>query len=75
MRADDAAPWLTILLVGHIFVPVALWLDLAGLLPFWTLMLLWSAAFVLISLAVLPRAKGLFIAVLWLTRATGSELD
>lgn len=74
MRADDAAPWLTILLVGHILLPVVLSLNLSGLMPFWTQMLIWTAVFVLISLAVLPRAKGFFIAVLWLTRATGSEM-
>jgi len=32
---------------------------------------MWSTLFALISLAVLPRAKALFIAILWQTRAPG----
>ena len=31
--------------------------------------MLWSLVFVGLSLAILPRAKGLFIAILWLTGA------
>ena len=73
MRADDAAPWLTIVLVGHIFLPVALSFDLSVLMPFWLQMLVWGLAFGLLSIAILPRAKGFFIAILWLTRAPGSE--
>ena len=73
IRADDAAPWLTILLVGHIFLPIVLSLNLLDGMRFWTQMLLWSSVFVLISLFVLPHAKGFFVAVLWLTWAPGSE--
>jgi len=28
IRADDAAPWLTIILVGHIFLPLAFMVDM-----------------------------------------------
>jgi len=33
--------------------------------------LLWSTCFAAIALAILPRAKSLFIGVLWQTRAPG----
>ena len=41
-------------------------------LPAWASALLWSCVFILLSLAILPRAKGLFIAILWQTRAPGN---
>jgi uncharacterized protein (DUF983 family) len=40
-------------------------------LPTWAAMGLWATLFTAISLAVLPRAKALFIAILWQTRAPG----
>jgi uncharacterized protein (DUF983 family) len=72
-RVDDAAPWLTILLVGHIAMPMvlaveenfdpAMWLGLSIYLPL----------IVLLTLALLPRCKGLLLALMWATKAEGSE--
>ena len=70
IRADDAAPWLTIILVGHVFLPFAFMVNVDWM-PTWAAMLMWSACFAGIALAILPRAKALFIAVLWQTRAPG----
>ena len=70
IRADDAAPWLTIILVGHVFLPFAFMVNV-DFLPTWAAMGLWATLFTAISLAVLPRAKALFIAILWQTRAPG----
>ena len=69
IRADDAAPWLTIILVGHIFVPLMLVFVAFSTMPSWESAVIWSVIFVGLSLAILPRAKGLFIAILWLTGA------
>ena len=73
IRADDAAPWLTIIIVGHIFVPLMLMAVAMTTMPAWASAVLWSCIFVLLSLAILPRAKGLFIAILWMTGAPGSK--
>jgi uncharacterized protein (DUF983 family) len=70
IRADDAAPWLTIILVGHVFLPLAFLVNVDWM-PVWAAMGMWSACFAGLSLAILPRAKGLFIAILWQTRAPG----
>ncbi|HKQ45885.1 MAG TPA: DUF983 domain-containing protein [Rhizomicrobium sp.] len=70
IRADDAAPWATIILVGHVFLPFAFMVDLDWM-PVWAVMLIWAACFAVLSLAILPRAKALFIAILWQTRAPG----
>jgi uncharacterized protein (DUF983 family) len=71
LRADDAAPWATIILVGHVFLPLAFMVDLTNVMPLWAELTLWSGFFTLLSMAVLPRAKGMMLGVLWQTRATG----
>lgn len=73
IRADDAPPWLTILIVGHILVPPAIAVEAWELWPGWVSMTLWPALALALSLLILPRAKGLFIAAIWKTRAPGSE--
>jgi len=73
IRADDAPPWLTILIVGHIVVPAAMAVESEGLLPFWASMTLWPLLALALSLLILPRAKGAFIATIWQIRAPGSE--
>jgi uncharacterized protein (DUF983 family) len=73
IRADDAPPWLTILVVGHIVVPLIFVVDSGFSWPNWLVMIVWPAITVLLALAVLPRAKGVFIALIWATRAPGSE--
>jgi uncharacterized protein (DUF983 family) len=71
IRADDAAPWGTIIVVGHIFMPLIFFINLETIMPFWAGVFAWCALFAGLSLAVLPRAKGFFIALLWATRAPG----
>ena len=69
IRADDAAPWATIILVGHVFLPLAFMVELG--LPVWAEATVWSLAFAALSLAILPKAKAMFVAILWHTRAPG----
>lgn len=71
IRADDAAPWATIIVVGHVFLPLILFVDLETIMPFWAGVFAWAVLFSALSLTLLPRAKGLFIALLWVTRAPG----
>lgn len=73
IRADDAAPWATIIVVGHVFLPLIFFVDLSAFMPFWIGVTAWAALFSGLSLALLPRAKGLFIGLLWVTRAPGVE--
>jgi len=71
IRADDAAPWGTIIVVGHVFMPLMFFVSLDAFMPFWAGVAAWAALFAGLSLALLPRSKGLFIALLWATRAPG----
>jgi uncharacterized protein (DUF983 family) len=73
IRADDAAPWLTIIVVGHVFLPLIFFVDLAAFMPFWAGVFAWAGLFSALSLVLLPRAKGFFIALLFVTRAPGVE--
>jgi uncharacterized protein (DUF983 family) len=74
IRADDAAPWLTIIIVGHLFLPLMLYFETGTSVPAWVAACGWSAFFIGLSLAILPRAKGLFIAILWQTKAAPGVL-
>jgi len=75
VRSDDAAPWLTILVVGHIVVPLMLSVERYSQWPEWVAMIVWPLIALALALAVLPRAKGLLLSIIWVTRAPGSEAD
>jgi uncharacterized protein (DUF983 family) len=70
IRADDAAPWLTIIVTGHIFLPLILMVNF-DFLPLWLVAGGWSLFFAGLSAVLLPRAKGVMLAILWRTRAPG----
>lgn len=72
-RADDAPPWLTILVVGHVTVPIILALEQTVQLPLWLGLAIYLPLITLLTLAVLPRCKGVILALLWATKAEGSE--
>lgn len=73
IRADDAPAWATILLVGHLVSPVffvfatpdgsSLWLPFFGV----------AALVIGLTLALLPRMKGLFVGLIWASRAGEAE--
>jgi uncharacterized protein (DUF983 family) len=73
IRSDDAAPWLTILVVGHVAVPIILAFETWTSWPLWISMTVWPLLALVLALALLPRAKGLLMGVLWFTGAPGSE--
>lgn len=72
VRADDAPPWLTIFLVGHMVVPFALSAAKAENVPYWLSGLGLFALATTLVLLVLPFAKSLFIAIIWYVQA-GSD--
>ncbi|MDE2446673.1 MAG: DUF983 domain-containing protein [Alphaproteobacteria bacterium] len=74
-RADDAPPYLTIVVVAHIIVPMllvvekvwkpALWLDLAIFLPLTAIL----------TLVLLPMLKGVVVGLQWANRMHGFGLS
>jgi uncharacterized protein (DUF983 family) len=70
-QADDAPPYFTIMIVGHIVVPMMLWLELAYLPPLWVHATLWPALTLVLSLWFLPRLKGAIVGWQWALRMHG----
>jgi len=70
IRADDAAPWLTLIILGHVFLPL-IFLFNWDWMPLWVAMVSMSALVMALALVLLPRSKALFIAILWRTKAPG----
>lgn len=66
LDADDGPAWLTIGLVAHIVVPLLIFLERGELLPYWREAGILVVVTVVAALALLPLAKGFFVAALWL---------
>ncbi len=64
-RADDGPAYFTIFLVGHIIIPLMLWLEQAQAPAIWVHMALWLPLTVLLSLASLPLIKGAVVGLQW----------
>lgn len=65
VRADDGPAWLTILLVGHVVVPVVILLTANQWMPDWANISLSILLAGLLTFVFLPVAKGIFIAAIW----------
>jgi uncharacterized protein (DUF983 family) len=72
-RTDDAAPWLTILIVGHISVPLILVCESNFQPPLALAFAMYLPLVVGLTFLLLPRCKGVLAAVLWAMKAEGSE--
>jgi uncharacterized protein (DUF983 family) len=73
IRADDGPTWLTVLVVGHVVVALAL---IAVASTDWSTgfsVSLFSALAVVMSLAMLPSAKGIFIGIIWASRLAKAD--
>ena len=74
VSADDGPAWLTLLIVGHAIVPLMLVFGRDNAIPAWFSI----TSLTLITLVgvylILPRAKGAFIALIWVTGATGEDM-
>ena len=65
LRADDAPPYFTIFLVGHIVIPLMLILERAYAPPTWVHMVLWLPLIVVMALGFLRPIKGATLGLLW----------
>ena len=73
-RADDAPPYLTILVVGHIIGALMLTVEeINDTMPIWIHLLVWPTLTLGLSLLLLPRFKGALIAYQWALRMHGFE--
>jgi uncharacterized protein (DUF983 family) len=70
-EADDAPPYFTILIVGHIVVPLMLAIELEYLPPIWVHVAIWPTLTLALSLFLLPRIKGAVVCLQWAARMHG----
>ena len=63
--ADDAPPYVTILLVGHLVVAPMLLLHVIRTWPLWLSLSIFSTLVVAVTLALLPFIKGGVIGACW----------
>ncbi len=70
-RADDGPAYVTILVVGHIIGPTLLWAFMRWRPDPLVLAAIFSVIAVAMSLWLLPRVKGAFVALQWSRRMHG----
>src|SRR5262244_1845001 len=64
-RADDAPPYFTIVIVGHIVVGLVLAVEMAYRPPIWVHEVIWLPLTVLLALLFLPVIKGALVGLQW----------
>jgi uncharacterized protein (DUF983 family) len=73
LRADDAPPYFTIFLTGHLLVPPVLWIEKAWMPPMWVHMALWLPLFTLAAILLLRPVKGATVGLMMKLGITGAE--
>ena len=70
-RADDAPPYFTIMIVGHIVVPGLFMLERAFEPPTWVHLSIWLPMTLVLALSLLPLVKGAIVGMQWSLRMHG----
>jgi uncharacterized protein (DUF983 family) len=68
--SDDAPPYLTLFLVGHLILPFMFWLDKAWEPAVWVQLAIWLPLITIVTLATLPYMKGAVVGFAWATGVT-----
>lgn len=74
-RADDAPPYIVILIVGHVVVGLGLSYEMASMPPMWVHAAIFLPMTVAMSLALLRPVKGALIGLQWAIRMHGFHTD
>ncbi len=72
-RADDAPPYFTMVIVGHILVPLMLAVQLTTNFSILTYMVMWIPLTGIATVAVLQPVKGAIVALQWALRMHGFD--
>ncbi|MEE9454718.1 MAG: DUF983 domain-containing protein [Paracoccaceae bacterium] len=70
-RADDGPAWATIIISGHLLAPMMLLIFEVFRPEGWVMALGFSIFFMTLALFLLPRVKGMFVALQWAKRMHG----
>lgn len=74
-RADDAPPYFTIFIVGHIILPLILVVEKLYHPAVWVHLALWFPVTIILTFALLPRIKGSILGLQWALRMHGFEFS
>lgn len=74
-KADDAPAYFTILVVGHIVIPLLLWSEVAYKPSYLFHFVTWPVLTIVLSLILLPRIKGALVGLQWANRMHGFNPD
>lgn len=64
-RADDAPPYFTMIIVGHLVVGAVLWAEIVYSPPVWLHMVIWLPLTLVLSLFLLRPIKGTIVGAQW----------
>lgn len=74
-RADDAPPYFTIVIVGHVVVGLMLAVEMAYRPPLWLQAAIWLPLTLLLALLLLPPIKGALVGLQWALLMHGFDPD
>jgi uncharacterized protein (DUF983 family) len=64
-RADDFPAYCVIFLLGHVLIPLVVWVELAYSPPYWLQLSFWLPFTVIVAAALLQPVKGAIVALQW----------
>lgn len=64
-RADDAPPYFTIFIVGHVIIPALLIVEVMWRPELWIHMAIWIPLTILLSFALMQPIKGTLVGLQW----------
>ena len=64
-RADDAPPYFTIIIAGHLLVPLLIAFEVALHPALWVHAVIWVPVTIAVCLALLPAVKGAIVGLQW----------
>ena len=73
LRADDAPPYFTIFIVGHLLLPPVFWVERAYQPPMWLHMVVWLPLFAAACILLLRPVKGATVGLMLKLGFTGEE--
>ena len=74
-RADDAPPYFTIFISGHIIIPLMILVERLWEPSLWIHMAVWLPVTLIMCMALLPPIKGALVGLQWSFRMHGFEYD
>lgn len=72
-RADDAPPYFTMFIVGHIVVPLVLVVERTWHPSLWLHFVLWTIVTLGLTFALMPAVKGAIVGLQWALRMHGFD--